>query len=155
MSDLLAAIGNLPESLQEPTRAAALSVLHERVSELTGESTSQAASGDARDALTSRHFEVIAASASIQGINGKGAVYAIQPGEKVYLKSKHDRWAPNDQEPFNDQVRRVFFDPDYANFREQERMRIAVISMSSPLYLDRAMKSGLATYLRTFSGGVA
>ncbi len=154
---LLAEIETLPVELREPARKAAIAVLTETVRGLIEEPDDERSDApESENVVTRGNFAVMVAHGHNVIPPGKGPVHHMKPGQKIYLKSKFDSWIANDTEPFNVQVRRVFFDPEYANFREQERVRYAILFMAkSHLYLDRALDWGLEKYLRTFSGFVA
>jgi hypothetical protein len=85
---------------------------------------------------------------------GKEVVHRMEPGSRVYLNSRYDTWIPNKVEPFHEQVCRVFFSREYATYRERERLRRAVIHLSSPPYWARAQRMGLREYLRSYYDGV-
>ncbi len=109
---------------------------------------------DTSEVLGRRHFMAMAA---LYGNRShppeKEVLHLMEPGKRIYLNSRYETWMPNELEHFHDQVCRVFLSREYGAFREQERLRRAVITLSSPLYWSRAQKNGLTRYYESFSDG--
>jgi len=109
---------------------------------------------DTPEVLERRHFVAISA---LHGNRPhppeKEVLHWMEPGKGIYLNSRYETWVPNELEHFHDQVCRVFLSREYGAFREQERLRRAVITLSSPLYWARAQKNGLTWFFESFSDG--
>jgi hypothetical protein len=72
---------------------------------------------------------------------GKGRLFRMEPGKRVFL-SEWDLWDKNDQEPFFEQLKRVFFSPEEIDRRERGAQRLKKSFSRIPYYRKAAEKDG-------------